>query len=168
MESWPPPMQSSVMGTIDATFTQRVVRLLSRGDADAIVLPYVDTLWAAHLWPCPAEAERLFSSGIGGEYRRVDAKCPSELKQKLEPVVSELSKLPYLTVEERSLHALVRVRPDFHVEVERQQLEGTILRAVATYPISLDAASPSAAWVLHAGWYSPEATHVWSGPHAIL
>src|SRR5262252_7677317 len=66
MVSWPPPMQSSMMGTIDAAFTQRVVRLLSRGDADAIVLPYVDTLWAAHLWPCPAEAERLFSSGIGG------------------------------------------------------------------------------------------------------
>src|SRR5262249_25437177 len=168
MESWPPPMQSSVMGTIDAAFTQRVVRLLARGDADAIVLPYVDTLWAAHIWPCPAEAERFFSPGVGDAYRRVGAKCPSELKKELEPAISALSKLPYLTIEERALHPLVRVRPDFRSEVERHRLEGTVLRAMAEYPIRLDAASPSAAWVLDSGWHSPEATHVWSGPNAVL
>jgi hypothetical protein len=56
--------------------------------------------------------------------------------------------LPKTAVEERALHALVRVRRDFQSEVERHQLEGTILRAVAEYPIRLDAASPSAEWVL--------------------
>jgi hypothetical protein len=166
--SWPPAMQSSVMGTIDAAFTQRVARLLARGDADAIVLPYFDGLWAAHLWPCPAEAALLFSADVGASYRNVGAKCPSELKSELDPVISALSKLSYFTVEEQSLHAVVRVRPDLRLEVEQQQLEGTILRSAAEYPIRLDAGSPSAAWVLDSGWYTPESTHVWSGRHAVL
>ena len=168
MVSWPEPMQSSAMGTIDAAFMQRVARLLARGDADAIVLPYFDALWAAHLWPCPAEAARFFSPGVGAAFQNVGAKCPSQLKSELEPVIRALSVLPYFTVEERSLHALVRVRSDFHAEIERQQLEGIILRTVAEYPIRLDAGSPSAAWVLDRGWYTPESSHVWSGRHAVL
>src|SRR5262249_10976634 len=168
MASWPAPMQSSAMGTIDAPFTQRVVRLLAGGDADAIVLPYFDALWAAHLWPCPAEAARFFSPGVRAAFQNVGAKCPSELKSELDPVVSALSKIPYFTVEVQSLHTLVRVRRDFRPEVEHQQLEGTILRSVAAYPIPLDAGSPSAAWVLDSGWYTPESTHVWSGRHAVL
>jgi hypothetical protein len=166
--SWPPAMQSSVMGEIDAAFTQRVARLLARGDADAVVLPYFDGLWAAHLWPCPAEAAPLFSADVGASYRNVGAKCPSELKSELDPVISALSKLSYFTVEEQSLHAVVRVRPDLRLEVEQQQLEGTILRSAAEYPIRLDDGSPSAAWVLDSGWYTPESTHVWSGRHAVL
>jgi len=168
MVSWPSPMQSAAMGTIDAGFTQRVVRLLERGDADAVVLPYFDGLWAAHLWPCPQEAARLFSPSIGAAFQNAGAKCPSELKSELEPIISALSKLPYFTVEERSLHALVRVRSDFQPEIERQQLEGTILRSVVEYPIHLDAGSPSATWVLDSGWYTPESTQVWSGRHAVL
>ncbi|MCB4366222.1 hypothetical protein KIH07_21005 [Hydrogenophaga taeniospiralis] len=48
---WPTWMRGFQYGQIDAQFANRIVMLLTSKQADAVVLPYSDMLWAAHRWP---------------------------------------------------------------------------------------------------------------------
>lgn len=52
---WPSWMRGFQYGQIDAQFADRIVMLLTSKQADAVVLPYSDMLWAAHRWPYPQE-----------------------------------------------------------------------------------------------------------------
>ena len=50
-ESWPETMRRFTQEEIDQDFVQNVRSVLENGDADAVVLPYIDLLWAAHSLP---------------------------------------------------------------------------------------------------------------------
>ena len=90
--AWPPTLLEFPMLQVDSGFVPRVHALLQR-DADAVVLPYFDMLWAAHHWPC-------------GEQHL--AKCPPEIAADLAPTVRALQVLPGLSVTLRPLYAVVR------------------------------------------------------------
>ncbi len=90
--AWPATLQAFPMLQVDADFVPRVHALLQH-DADAVVLPYFDLLWAAHHWPC-------------GEQHL--AKCPPQIAADLAPTVRALAALPDLKVTLRPRYALVR------------------------------------------------------------
>lgn len=89
-KSWPPTMRQFLLGQVDPGFVDRVLLLLARGEADVVVLPFIDMLWAAHAWP-----------------------APTKFKQDLLPVIEELIASGFVEVDERGYYAVVRLAPRF-------------------------------------------------------
>lgn len=81
---WPQTMSMFRMGQVDEGFAERVVVLLRRGEADVVILPYLDLLWAAHVWP-----------------------YPNQYKKEVLDVASELASFPVVEVAEHRYHAAV-------------------------------------------------------------
>jgi len=52
---WPKYMRGFQPEMIDAYFAERIIQLLEAGEADRVILSYVDFRWAAHQWPYPFE-----------------------------------------------------------------------------------------------------------------
>ncbi|MEM6251690.1 MAG: hypothetical protein AAF821_02100 [Cyanobacteria bacterium P01_D01_bin.156] len=52
---WPSTMSGFEFRAIDKDFTERIIALLREGEADVVVLPYLDLLWAPHNWPTESE-----------------------------------------------------------------------------------------------------------------
>jgi hypothetical protein len=97
---WPAVMRQFQMGQVDGEFADRVLLLLSRREADAVVLPYIDMLWAAHSWPADAIH-----------------------KDEIEPVLAELAAFPMVAVQEREHYAIVRIAKEFESELRSGALE---------------------------------------------
>ena len=54
---WPDLIRGIRGESVDADLALRILRILAEGEADAVVLMYLDTRWAAHVWPYPAGLE---------------------------------------------------------------------------------------------------------------
>lgn len=103
-EHWPDILRQFQKETVDNKFSDRVLLLLARNEADAVILPYIDMLWAAHFWP-----------------------TPTKFKEEMAPVVAELLATGFVTVQERDYYAVVRIAPDFDDELKSGELEEMIL-----------------------------------------
>lgn len=53
LPGWKKEFASVILGSSDREITQGIRGVLSGGQADVVVLPYVDMLWDAHYWPPP-------------------------------------------------------------------------------------------------------------------
>ncbi|TPN65750.1 hypothetical protein FJ986_15565 [Mesorhizobium sp. B1-1-1] len=54
-QAWPEEMNVFPFGQQGPDFAYNVKAFLDSGKADAVVLPYINMLWASHLWPVPAD-----------------------------------------------------------------------------------------------------------------
>lgn len=144
---WPDIMQQFKMGQIDPGFAERVLSLLVRGEADAVVLPYIDMLWAAHKWPAPLE-----------------------FADDMKPVLAALERTGYVALEKREHYALVRLVPQFQGVSRRGELERKILfeTCASPYPVSVQEESCALDYVIGSGWHDLERTQVWSNKEATL
>jgi hypothetical protein len=127
---WPETLRQMSMGTIEAGFAAQALLLLARGEADGVVLPYVDLLWAAHRWPTSAE------------YR-----------ESLGPVIRAMRESNLAEVVEREHFALVRLNASARA-AGAAAAEAAVLRALCAVPICLrhgPFASPSAPSPVAAG-----------------
>ncbi|MBA4741435.1 MAG: hypothetical protein H2060_01845 [Azoarcus sp.] len=86
-EHWPSPVRSFPMATVDNVFFDRLLLLLYSNEVNVVVLPFFDTLWAAHSWPHPNVA----------------------LHEQLRPVIERLKLVDFVRVTERENYATVRV-----------------------------------------------------------
>ncbi|MBA2880011.1 hypothetical protein HNR65_000318 [Desulfosalsimonas propionicica] len=100
MKYWPMSMRHFQMGKINEGFTKRVVSLLSRGTANAVVLPYIDMLWAAHAWPPPLK-----------------------FKDELSPIVRELMNSENVDVKKRKYYTIVRFESGRTKQNTKEMLE---------------------------------------------
>ena len=87
---WPPLLKDLPMGSAPPDLAARVVSLLAQGDADAVVLPYIDMLWAAHQWPYPVTDRYV-----------------------LAPALRELENSGYVQITEEAYYAVVRLKPGY-------------------------------------------------------
>lgn len=144
---WPDIMRQFKMGQIDPGFAERVLSLLAQGEADAVVLPYIDMLWAAHKWPAPLE--------FAGD---------------MQPVLTALERTGYVALEKRKHYALVRLIPQFQGDSHRGELERHMLfeNCSTPYPVSVREESCALSYVIGAGWHGLEHAHVWSNKEAKL
>lgn len=83
---WPVTMTKFKMGQIDKNFVPRVILLLTQKEADAVVLPYIDLLWAAHDWPAPLK-----------------------FKNQIKSIVNELRTNNFIEIDEREFYTVVRL-----------------------------------------------------------
>lgn len=145
-EHWPPTMRSFSMWKVDRAFAERVLLLLARQESDVVVLPYIDMLWAGHSWPAPAE-----------------------FREELAPVIAELKKSGFVTIEERDYYAVVRIAAEYRDELTEGNFDLSIMeRHGSVYPIIIAEPTVALLWTLGSGWHDLEPTHVWSGKEAEL
>ena len=111
---WPITMGQFKMGTVDANFAIRSLLLLTRGEADAIVLPYIDLLWAAHNWPAPLK-----------------------FKSEIMPVITDLRNSTHVTVDERKFYAIVRLDEKYNDRELLARLENQINSSYCLPPTCL-------------------------------
>ena len=106
---WPQTLRQVPMGAVEPGFPAQALLLLARGEADALVLPYVDLLWGAHVWPSPpAHAARL------------------------RPAVAAIEGSGLARVTGRELYALVRLERG-----AGPAAEAAVLRALCAPPVCL-------------------------------
>ncbi len=86
--NWPKTLKELRYRKTDREFSSKVLRLLTAGDADSVVIPYFSMLWAAHSWP-PA----------------------LDRKEQLAPAVAELESTGLVDVSLRKYFAVVRIPP---------------------------------------------------------
>ena len=110
---WPETLRQIPMASMEEGFPAQALLLLARGEADALVLPYIDLLWAAHRWPGPAV-----------------------LKESLRPVVAAMRKTNLVSVTERDHYALIRLDAAARA-AGAVELEAAVLRHLCAPPICL-------------------------------
>lgn len=95
-EAWPDTLRGIHHGIGSRQFSYRVIALLLDGDVDAIVLPYVDMLWAAHKWP-----------------------YPTSMKEAQEGVERRLIASDIVDVDRSDFFSVIRLKPGFRDSVSR-------------------------------------------------
>lgn len=100
---WPKTMRRFPMARVDEGFARRILLLLTRNEADVVILPYIDMQWAAHSWPPPVE-----------------------FRIQLLPVLADLESSGAVNLEERKFYAAVRLKPELESEAKKGILEATI------------------------------------------
>ena len=111
---WPATLARNPMGGIQDDFSGRVINLLLQGDANAVVLPYIDMLWAAHQWPYPAT------------YR-----------DEIESKIRELERFEYFEIHKRNYYSVVRLKADFSSEESRKRILEAISSSYCMAPVCL-------------------------------
>jgi hypothetical protein len=89
-EHWPETLSQFPKARVDGDFANRVLLLLTRGEAEVVVLPYIDLLRGAHEWP----TRPVFETDLG-------------------PAIDQLNRSGYVGVERRPLYAVARLRPEY-------------------------------------------------------
>jgi len=111
---WPVIMQQFQMGQVDLGFSDRVAQLLVKGDANAVVLPYIDMLWAAHTWP-----------------------YPDKYQADLEPVENKLKASKLFEVVHRQHYAVVRLKPAYAAQADSPVLLDILATDMPSPPFGL-------------------------------
>jgi hypothetical protein len=110
---WPETLRAFRIATVDEAFPGHVILLLARREADAVALPYIDLLWAAHDWPAPAQ-----------------------FRESLQPTMATLKRSSFVEVEERAHYALIRLN-DASARRAPPELESAVLGQFCMPPICL-------------------------------
>lgn len=151
-EHWPDTMMHFPLGSIGEDFTERLMLLLLEGDADVVVLPYIDMLWAAHYWPPKALKEERFSQ-----------------------IIEELEGFEFVNVIEREYYAVIRLTPEYQSAVARSKVIDLLMRRSCFAPYCLEienfnTSTPTRTGVLEQGRLrsTGEAGFIHFGPYSKL
>ncbi|HVI53981.1 MAG TPA: hypothetical protein VM621_02880 [Luteibacter sp.] len=164
--AWPTGLRQFDMNRFDATDVPRIRSALLEGDVDVVIVPYFNSLWAAHMWPCVAEA-RGFSKFTLDIYRRADFLCPDQIRAKDAATVAALSGDEFLDVDSQPLFALITLKRKYSDAAGRERARLRILSDV-TFPIDIVRDEKAAGLVLGEGWYPPEPFNRWSQAKSVL
>jgi hypothetical protein len=115
---WPETMRQFPGAAIDNNFANRVLLLLAKDEADAVILPYIDMMLAAHHWPSPIQ-----------------------FRDALKPFMAQLKNSGIAHIEERDFYAVVRLMPEFSHLTKQRSSEATIRKNFCFLPMCLKQAS---------------------------
>jgi len=151
-KSWPETLKNIPMTSVSSDFAGQVALLLIRKEADAVVVPYVDMLWAEHHWP-----------------------HPWQYKDSLVSYVRKLKGMGYFDVTEREHYALVRVHSKWEERVRSGELDERVKRDFCIPPycievVFFDSATPTQVGLIEEGKVKSagQAGFVIFGPYAPL
>lgn len=108
---WPETMREFPMATVDNNFADRVLLLLAQNEVDVVILPYIDTLSAAHHWPYPIQ-----------------------LKDKLELPMMRLISSGFVDLEDRNIYTTVRLKPEFSRLAQQRTFESVVRKHLCMLP----------------------------------
>jgi len=113
-KNWPVMMKQFRMAEIDKYFAPRILMLLARNEANAVVLPYIDLLWAAHAWPAPLK-----------------------FKNEMKPVIKELHESGLVKIDERQFYTVVRLVKKNN-PIKLRQIKNKIIQTYCRPPECLE------------------------------
>lgn len=158
---WPTRLRQFEMNRFDETDVPRIRTVLLDDDVDVVVVPYFNSLWAVHLWPCVAEAKG-YSEYLLDVFRpRGDFLCPSQIRTNDAPKIAALSDDEYLDVDDQPLFAVVTLKREYASEAGRRQARVRLLSSVS-FPLDVVGDAKSAELVLGEGWNAHEPVNRWS------
>jgi hypothetical protein len=163
---WPSHLRQFEMSRLEATDVPRIRTALLEGDVDVVIIPYFNSLWAAHMWPCVAEA-RGFSKFTLDTYRRADFLCPEEIRVKYAATVAALGGDEFLDVDSQPLFAVITLKRKYADAAAREEARFRLLADV-TFPIDVVRDEKAAELILGEGWHPQEPANRWSQTKAVL
>lgn len=158
-KKWPATMLRS-----DLKLDKKIKKMLLNHEADTIVIPYFDTLWAAHYWPCTDEDK---SSAV---VKNTSFKCPHNIKNEFIELIKDLKSIPYLSVNDKDFFATVKINPAILVNRSLSALKHEVeMEAInnVSYPIKVTPALENADLIFE-NWNSLEPTAIWSKGQSVL
>jgi hypothetical protein len=166
-EQWPVNLRKFAMNRFDASDVLAIRVALLERDADAVIIPYFDSLWAAHLWPCVAEAKGYSSRTLALFGANTAFLCPGQIKAAYAANVRALSNDAVLTVEDLPLFAIVKLNPSYVGDTGSDAARASAV-SVERYPMDVIKDGGAADAVLGEGWNDPEPANRWSRDRADL
>lgn len=152
---WP-----SVMIDENTNLDEKITQLLLSDTASAIIIPYFDTLWSAHFWPC----KDINASND------LNFKCPSRIKNDFASLIKELKSLSYLSVDDSELFAIIRINPEVLAKKSISDIRNDIIAEAiknVTYPIISNPQLKNAAFIFD-NWNYLEVGGIWSKKKSVL
>lgn len=152
---WP-----SAMIDGNTNLDEKITRLLLDDSANAIIIPYFDTLSAAHFWPCD-----YMNTNDG-----LNFKCPNEIKSEFVGLIEELKSLSFLSVSDSELFAIIRVNPKSLVKKSLSEIKNDVIAQIisnVSYPIIINSQFKNAAFMFDS-WHSFEPVGIWSKDKSVL
>jgi hypothetical protein len=145
-EHWPDTMKRFTQDELDPEFTSNVRAVLENEDADAVILPYIDLLWAAH----------------GGPLKDV-------LKDELSAVAETLDADPRLTVSYIDRFAVVRLNAGLRgmgdawvAQSYDPRLNRKAVKLEQGSSVSFRTGDIDPEYLVHRGWSRLEPGGIWS------
>jgi hypothetical protein len=164
-DAWPANLQSFAMNRFVIGDVPAIRSALLNHDADAVIIPYFDSLWAAHLWPCPAEARGYSARTLALFAANRSFLCPAQIRAAFKANVEALRQEPLLSVDDQLLFAIVRLKPMYAGEAGRRAAKAMQVSGVH-YPLDIIHDGDTAAAVLGGGWHDREPANRWSDRRA--
>lgn len=164
---WPSDLLA-LGGDLDASKIAHIVQLLADQKTGVVIVPYFQTLWSAHLWPCVNQTRARLSEKLREEWgTHPEFYCPDERKAALHSTIQKIQALPYLSVVDGDLFAAIRLQPEYRTKDDHNRLLAAIFENIP-FPIKFGTALQYSGFILSEGWNSPEEDHVWSQSAAKL
>ncbi len=164
-KAWPQRLRELPPLAITPNLHFVIAKLLFDGEADAVVIPFFDSLWAAHYFPCVRDAHATMSERARAAAEDLDLECPTESAQRMAPTIASLKAAPELVVHKSELFATIRLHGTY--TGGRNVLLASYLQAVP-FPIRTVAQNANSERVLWQGWWELAPHYVWSSGTAQL
>jgi hypothetical protein len=166
-ERWPANIRAFAMSRFDAGDVRSIREALLDGDADAVIIPYFDSLWAAHLWPCVAEARGYSKRTLALFGANRAFLCPEQIKAAYAANVDALHRDEFLSVDDQPLFAIVTLRLPYATAEHRRTPKVDSLVGLR-YPFDVIGEGRAASSVLGEGWNDVEPANRWSSDRSFL
>lgn len=158
---WPSNMLDSSINLHDKIFN-----MLLYGDASAIVIPYFNTLWSAHFWPCLNKGSTQYLTTIRlNDFKSIKGfRCPTEIKKEFSHLMASLKKSPYLSIDNTEFFAVVRLDQEMLAREGLTDIKSKVMKdslSTVTYPIVIQSEIKGGGFILY-NWNSIEKDAVWS------
>ncbi|UPG91122.1 hypothetical protein L2Y96_04905 [Luteibacter aegosomaticola] len=165
--AWPLSMASFSLNRFTVDDVPAARELLFSGDVDAIIVPYFNSLYAAHVWPCLAEAKGYSAGTLALFESRADFLCPAEIRAGFAPAMAALHADPMLAITETPLFAVIKLLPKGRGVNGRAHALALRVAGI-TLPVDVATQQDMADRIFGLGWHHREPLSRWSTGRATL
>src|SRR5262249_19681401 len=140
-KNWPDELMAFKFNQLSENQINQLLLILLKNKANIVVIPYFNTLWSAHNWPCGQIPKDPLN-----HYH-----CLQETKNKFSPIVEKLKKFNYLLVTNNELYATVQLKPEFSDFNNKLILSNELTQKMAMaihYPILIKNSDPNMFFIL--------------------
>ena len=164
-KSWPLEIRNFNASSIEGRVSS-IKSMILKGEVDAVIIPYVDMLWSAHVWPCKALLLDDNASKINNDLNMndipADSQCPDHYREMYAPLLKLISQRPTLSVSDSSLFSIIRLNGNYKNESSRNEYLSSNIHKF-NYPLSFTSDNPDVTFLMDGTWHHLEKDQVWTG-----